>query len=172
DMHDSLSHHLSVIAMYAGALSVREDLDADSVRESARLIAGSARRSGVELREVLTMLRGDDQGTVVDPDLDRLVRTRADTVTLDYRPPLSAAALQGLGALERTTIYRFVQEAITNAVKHAPGTRATIIVAAGETPESLTLVAHNPRTTASAGTRPAQQPSPVTGSGLGLLGLR
>ncbi|WP_198587577.1 histidine kinase, partial [Brevibacterium epidermidis] len=39
DMHDSLSHHLSVIAMYSGALSVRQDLDPDEVRESARLIA-------------------------------------------------------------------------------------------------------------------------------------
>src|SRR5690606_14967994 len=68
DMHDSLSHHLSVIAMYSGALSVRQDLDPDEVRESARLIADAARRSGVELREVLTMLRSDDQGTVIDPD--------------------------------------------------------------------------------------------------------
>lgn len=167
DMHDSLSHHLSVIAMYAGALSVREDLDPDSVRESARLIAGSARRSGVELREVLTMLRGDDQGTVVDPDLDRLVRTSADTVTLDYRPPLSAAVLQELGALERTTIYRFVQEAITNAVKHAPGERLRITVAAGEDSETLVLTASNSRREAT-----AEAGSPVVGSGLGLLGLR
>ncbi|MGN6033978.1 sensor histidine kinase [Brevibacterium casei] len=172
DMHDSLSHHLSVIAMYAGALSVREDLDPDSVRESARLIAGSARRSGVELREVLTMLRGDDQGTVVDPDLDRLVRTRSDTVTLDYQPPLSAAALQDLGALERTTIYRFVQEAITNAVKHAPGERLRITVAADENPETLVLTASNPRRAAAAEAGAAKPSSPVTGSGLGLLGLR
>ncbi|EKU46715.1 MULTISPECIES: sensor histidine kinase [Brevibacterium] len=172
DMHDSLSHHLSVIAMYAGALSVREDLDADSVRESARLIAGSARRSGVELREVLTMLRGDDQGTVVDPDLDRLVRTRADTVTLDYQPPLSAATLQDLGALERTTIYRFVQEAITNAVKHAPGERLRITVAADENPETLVLTASNPRRAAGAEAGAAKPSSLVTGSGLGLLGLR
>jgi signal transduction histidine kinase len=72
-MHDSLSHHLSVIATYSGALSVRKDLDPEEVRTTARLIADSARRSGVELREVLTMLRSDDQGTVIDPDLDRLV---------------------------------------------------------------------------------------------------
>ena len=84
DMHDSLSHHLSVIAMYSGALSVRRDLDPESVHESARLIAASARRSGIELREVLTMLRGDDQGTVIDPDLERLIADRSDTVELTY----------------------------------------------------------------------------------------
>src|SRR5699024_2741800 len=48
DMHDSLSHHLSVIATYSGALSVRKDLDPEDVRTTARLIADSARRSGVE----------------------------------------------------------------------------------------------------------------------------
>ncbi|RAF65651.1 two-component sensor histidine kinase, partial [Burkholderia multivorans] len=118
------------------------------------------------------MLRGDAQGTVVDPDLNRLVRTRADTVTLDYRPPLSAAALQGLGALERTTIYRFVQEAITNAVKHAPGERLRITVAADENPETLVLTASNPRRAAAAEAGAAKPSSLVTGSGLGLLGLR
>ncbi len=180
DMHDSLSHHLSVIAMYSGALSVREDLDPASVRESARLIADSARRSGVELREVLTMLRGDDQGTVVDPDLEPLVRGRADTVDLVYEPPLTAASLHSLGALERTTIYRFVQEAMTNAVKHAPGARLTITVAVDDTPHSLLLTASNPLGRAGAsgavgagrGTAVPPQMSPIAGSGLGLLGLR
>lgn len=173
DMHDSLSHHLSVIAMYAGALSVRQDLDPDAVRESAKLIAASARRSGVELREVLTMLRGDDQGTVVDPDLDRLVSGRTDTVDLVYRAPLSAQGLERLGGLERTTVYRFVQEAITNAVKHAPGQRVQITVSADESPETLVLTARNRLGTASAeaGRQPPQL-SPAAGSGLGLLGLR
>ncbi|WP_339391229.1 sensor histidine kinase [Brevibacterium metallidurans] len=173
DMHDSLSHHLSVIAMYAGALSVRQDLDPDAVRESAKLIAASARRSGVELREVLTMLRGDDQGTVIDPDLQRLVSGRTDTVDLVYQAPLSAQALERLGGLERTTVYRFVQEAITNAVKHAPGQRVTITVAADGSPEALVLTARNPLGSASAGAgKLPPQLSPVAGAGLGLLGLR
>nr|WP_284711006.1 histidine kinase [Brevibacterium sp. XM4083] len=177
DMHDSLSHHLSVIAMYSGALSVREDLDPASVRESARLIADSARRSGVELREVLTMLRGDDQGTVVDPDLEPLVRGRADSVDLVYEPPLTAASLHSLGALERTTIYRFVQEAMTNAVKHAPGARLTITVAVDATGDALLLTASNPVTRhravgAGRSTAVPPQMSPIAGSGLGLLGLR
>lgn len=171
DMHDSLSHHLSVIAMYSGALSVRQDLDPDEVRESARLIADAARRSGVELREVLTMLRSDDQGTVIDPDIDRLVAGRGDTAELRYLDPVDAAVLQRCGALERTTIYRFVQEAITNAVKHAPGQKVTIKVGFDEADGHLVLTASNPHTGLAPAFRAGAQQL-VTGSGLGLLGLR
>lgn len=171
DMHDSLSHHLSVIAMYSGALSVRADLDPDEVRESARLIADAARRSGVELREVLTMLRSDDQGTVIDPDIDRLVAARGDTAELRYLEPVTAAALHRCGALERTTIYRFVQEAITNAVKHAPGQTVTIKVGFDEVDGHLVLVASNPHTGLAPAFRAGAQQL-VSGSGLGLLGLR
>lgn len=199
DMHDSLSHHLSVIAMYAGALSVRRDLDPDSVRDSARLIAQSARRSGAELREVLTMLRGDEAGTVLDPDLDRLVAGYPDAVDLRYIPPLTADALTRIGSLERTTIYRFAQEAMTNAFKHARGRRLSITLACSEPDEGassehvLVMTAANPlapsadasatsRSTASSpavapvtGSLPTVSPAPaeaIPGSGLGLLGLR
>ncbi|WP_169253430.1 histidine kinase [Brevibacterium sp. 'Marine'] len=171
DMHDSLSHHLSVIAMYSGALSVRQDLDPDEVRESARLIADAARRSGVELREVLTMLRSDDQGTVIDPDIDRLVAARGDTAELRYLEPVTAEALHRCGALEQTTIYRFVQEAITNAVKHAPGQTVTIKVGFDEADGHLVLVASNPHTGLAPAFRAGAQQL-VSGSGLGLLGLR
>ena len=171
DMHDSLSHHLSVIAMYSGALSVRQDLDPDEVRESARLIADAARRSGVELREVLTMLRSDDQGTVIDPDIDRLVAARGDTAELRYLEPVTAEVLHRCGALEQTTIYRFVQEAITNAVKHAPGQTVTIKVGFDEADGHLELVASNPHTGLAPAFRAGAQQL-VSGSGLGLLGLR
>lgn len=171
DMHDSLSHHLSVIAMYSGALSVRQDLDPDEVRESARLIADAARRSGVELREVLTMLRSDDQGTVIDPDIDRLVAARGDTAELRYLEPVTAEALHRCGALEQTTIYRFAQEAITNAVKHAPGQKVTIKVGFDEADGHLELTASNPHTGLAPAFRAGAQQL-VTGSGLGLLGLR
>lgn len=171
DMHDSLSHHLSVIAMYSGALSVRRDLDPESVHDSARLIAASARRSGIELREVLTMLRGDDQGTVIDPDLDRLVADRTDTVDLRYVDPLTPEALHSAGALERTTIYRFAQEAITNALKHAPGQIVSITLSWSAATGCLELVARNAQV-ADVPTVAKARERTITGSGLGLLGLK
>ena len=171
DMHDSLSHHLSVIAMYSGALSVRRDLDPESVHESARLIANSARRSGIELREVLTMLRGDDQGTVIDSDLERLVADRVDTVELDCRAPLTTALLRSVGSLERTTIYRFAQEAITNALKHAPGQKLTITLSWDVEQGRIEMIARNAHV-ADAPTAAEVREQAIAGSGLGLLGLR
>jgi signal transduction histidine kinase len=171
DMHDSLSHHLSVIAMYSGALSVRKDLNPDEVHDSARLIADAARRSGVELREVLTMLRSDDQGTVIDPDIDRLVAARGDTAELRYVDPIDAQVIARCGALERTTIYRFVQEAITNVVKHAPGQKLTVRVGFDADTDALVLDASNPHSDLGPAFRSGTQQL-VTGSGLGLLGLR
>ncbi|MDN5806179.1 MAG: histidine kinase [Brevibacterium sp.] len=178
DMHDSLSHHLSVIAMYSGALSVRRDLDPESVHESARLIASSARRSGIELREVLTMLRGDDQGTVIDPDIDRLVAEGPDTVTLDYAQPLVSESLHSLGTLERTTIYRFVQEAMTNAFKHAPGQSLAITISDGEEEAAgdwIALTARNRYPDNPLGSTVHEAHSRkqyIAGSGLGILGLK
>src|SRR5699024_11676521 len=121
-----------------------KDLDPEDVRTTARLIADSARRSGVELREVLTMLRSDDQGTVIDPDLDRLVAGRGETVELRYIEPLSAEVLRRCGALERTTIFRFAQEAITNAVKHAPGQKVSLRLSFDKASSTIVLVASNP----------------------------
>ena len=171
DMHDSLSHHLSVIAMYSGALSVRRDLDPESVHESARLIAASARRSGIELREVLTMLRGDDQGTVIDPDLERLVADRSDTVELGCREPLTTELLRSAGALERTTIYRFAQEAITNAVKHAPGQKLLITLSWEVEQGRIEMIARNAHVD-DAPTAAEVREQAIAGSGLGLLGLK
>ena len=188
DMHDSLSHHLSVIAMYSGALSVRRDLDPESVHESARLIASSARRSGIELREVLTMLRGDDQGAVIDPDLDRLVADRPESVTLLYSEPLTSESLHTLGSLERMTIYRFVQETMTNAFKHAPREMLTITIGtdgdtgggtradeSGEAHRYITMTAHNHYPDSLLGAPAQGEPHRkqyIAGSGLGILGLK
>lgn len=117
------------------------------------------------------MLRSDDQGTVIDPDIDRLVAARGDTAELRYLEPVTGAALHRCGSLEQTTIYRFVQEAITNAVKHAPGQTVTIKVGFDEADGHLVLVASNPHTGLAPAFRAGAQQL-VSGSGLGLLGLR
>src|SRR5699024_5253833 len=120
---------------------VRKDLDPEDVRTTARLIADSARRSGVELREVLTMLRSDDQGTVIDPDLDHLVSGRWETAELRYIEPLSAEVLRRCEALDLTAILPFAKEATTNTVKHAPGQTVSLRLSYSEASSTLVLVA-------------------------------
>lgn len=57
DMHDSVSHHLSAIAMHAGAMAYREDLDPATLRRTATTVRDAAQQAISELREVLVALR-------------------------------------------------------------------------------------------------------------------
>ncbi|MDU7511909.1 MAG: histidine kinase dimerization/phosphoacceptor domain-containing protein, partial [Corynebacterium sp.] len=57
DMHDTLSHRLSMIAVYAGGLAYRKDLDPEETRKSARTIRDEAEAAVGDLREALHSLR-------------------------------------------------------------------------------------------------------------------
>ena len=59
DMHDTLSHRLSMIAVYAGGLAYREDLDPEETRKSARSIRDEAEAAVGDLREALHSLRSE-----------------------------------------------------------------------------------------------------------------
>ena len=59
DMHDTLSHRLSMIAVYAGGLAYRKDLDPEETRQSARTIRDEAEAAVGDLREALHSLRSE-----------------------------------------------------------------------------------------------------------------
>jgi signal transduction histidine kinase len=103
--------------------------------ETARavgIIRMSARAAQEELREVIGVLRDDEEDGVVQPPQPTLVdvaalvaesqRAGMDVVS---RIELDAATLPNRAG---RTVYRLVQEALTNARKHAPGQRVTIVV--------------------------------------------
>ncbi len=93
EMHDSLSHHLALISLHAGALEYREDLDATRAWQSAAVIRGTAEAAAEELRTVLTVLREDPADTTPAPSFDRLetlvddVRTAGTPVAARRRRP-------------------------------------------------------------------------------------
>ena len=127
DMHDSLSHRLSLISVYAGGLAYRKDLPPEQVAESATTIQKEAEQAVTDLRQVIRSLRIDDR---IDPRTsidDHVVRARAAgaKVTLEYRDDcLDKISTMGVHALSRA-----VQEGLTNARKHAPGQKIAIEVA-------------------------------------------
>ncbi|WP_193777802.1 sensor histidine kinase [Streptomyces sp. BBFR25] len=163
EMHDVLAHRISLVAMQAGVLDHRGDLSAEESRVLVRGIAEGSHQALEELREVLGVLRADPgRPEPPQPSLDRVPDLVADTRAsgLDVRLTSSVAATppDGIGR----TCYRIVQEALTNAAKHAPGAvvRVTLDGAAGGT---LDVGVRN----GPAPLRPARPPS----SGFGLLGL-
>ena len=153
DMHDSVSHHLASIAMHAGAMAYREDLDPETLRRTARTVRDAAQHANRELREVLVALRtagdpaADDAAPLASvPTLQEAVdRARAggQEVSLEL-DGLDLAELEQLGRGTVVALARILGEALTNAAKHAPGAPVTALLA--RRAEQVTLTVENPLT--------------------------
>ncbi|MEU5163596.1 histidine kinase [Streptomyces sp. NPDC020875] len=172
DMHDSLGHQLALIAVHTGALEVDSELT-----ERQRDAVGVLRQASVgamhELREVVGILRDGEtiglepvdesgraaRGTAGVADLVAAARGAGKEVALRQsgeRRPLAAAADHAA--------YRIVQEALTNAYKHAPG--ASIAVELRYEPDSLVVeIVNGPAL-------PGGPVGEVVSGGQGLTGLR
>lgn len=170
EMHDVLAHRISLVSMHAGALAYRTDLSADQTREIATLIQDNAHQSLTELRGVLGSLRDESAGmpggaAIEKPQptmrqIEDLVReARAAGEKIDHLDETEHPEL--LPTLTGRHAYRVVQEALTNARKHAPHARVSLTVS-GRPGEGLVIRCRNPLTSGSTG---------VPGSGMGLLGL-
>jgi signal transduction histidine kinase len=168
EMHDVLAHRISLVTMHAGALAYRTDLPPEQIRETAQLIQTKAHEALTDLRQVLGMLRGEDgvpdrpQPTLADLDT-LMAEARTSGMIVDYTEGLPT----GTAPAEQTgrTVYRIIQEALTNARKHAAGTHVSVTVA-GDPERGVTVVVGNAKPVG----RPARSAAP--GSGLGLVGLR
>jgi signal transduction histidine kinase len=182
EMHDVLAHRLSLLATYAGALEYRPDAPPEQLARAAGVVRASTHQALDELREVISVLRDDDSTTGVRPqrslaDLGALVAETRDAGTqVDMVDRISRP--QDLpGALGRT-VYRIVQEGLTNARKHAPG-RPVGLLLEGRPSDRLLVELTNPAGLATpvglatpAG--PADQAGPSlngSGTGTGLIGL-
>lgn len=139
DMHDTLSHRLSLIAMHAGALEYRAETDPDDVRTSAATIRESAHAAAEDLRTVLTVLREVQEDTAPRLDLEELAaqaRQAGTPVAIRWEAPLTPADYSRAPTIIAHTMYRVVQECLTNARKHAPGAPVQVTV----TPAKRTVV--------------------------------
>lgn len=160
EMHDVVSHQVSLIAVQAGALQVK------AVDEESRTIASTIRRLSVttleELRSMVQVLRASgirETELTPQPTLDQL-NDLVSNSGIDTE--LRVERIVGLDPAGERAIYRTVQEALTNARKHAPG--ATVRVSVLNWGEGANVTVENP-----AGSRPVLE---LPSSRHGLLGLR
>jgi len=167
EMHDVLAHKVSLIALHAGGLEVNPAVGPEKVEGSARLIRETARQAMEDLREVLGVLRSDVSvdGADLAPvpraaDLERLVEESRDagvSVTGEFALPDDVPISVG------RTVYRVVQESLTNVHKHARGA-STEVVVHGARGAGVTVRVTN--------VRPVAAGSLLPGAGAGLVGLR
>lgn len=127
DMHDSLSHRLSLIAVHSGAMTFRRDLDLTAVESAAATIREQAEAAVSDLRMVLTALN-DDASLEDDPriSIEQLVdqaRAAGEKIDLDLD---GAPGSEEIPLLSLHALHRVVQECLTNARKHAPGQVVTM----------------------------------------------
>lgn len=179
EMHDVLAHRISLLSVHAGALAYRMRQaeagsaaapSADEIGEAVTVMRDNAHQALVELKEVLTVLRADEDDEDAErgappprlADLPRLVaeaRTAGQRVELSVDPELARRPPR---PQEQRTVYRVVQEGLTNARKHAPGAGVTVRVRPDG--ESLEVTVSNPLP-------PRVGAAAIPGAGAGLTGL-
>ena len=164
ELHDVVAHHVSVMGIQAAAARRAMDRNADTARDSLTAVEESARTAVDELQRMLGALRTADEPVAApSPGVERveelLDRVREAGLTPHFAVygtavPLSETASQ--------TAYRIVQEAVTNALKHARA--STVDVRLRYLTRELEVdVADDGRgAAASAG----------TANGMGLIGMR
>jgi signal transduction histidine kinase len=174
ELHDVVSHHVSLIAVHAEAVGALLPARPEAAADSEDLIGSTARTAMTELRRLLGVLRvtahPDNERAVLTPSpglsrLDQLLdaaRAAGLSVTCEVSGPVAV-----LSPSVDLTAYRIVQEALTNTLRHAPG--ATASVGVSYTADSVGLEVTN---TAAAPASP-QLPARLdpAGSGYGLAGI-
>ncbi len=171
ELHDVVAHHMSVLALRADSARFRfadkdkADREAEIWREFADL-AGTAREGLTELRRLLGVLRSEDQALLVapQPGLGRVVelvngvKAAGTSCELTLRGDLDAVPV-GVAL----SVFRIVQEALSNAIQHAPGASISVELTAG--PGSVGLLIEN-------GPGQGLKRTEQAGSGHGLVGMR
>ncbi|MFI9551348.1 sensor histidine kinase [Nonomuraea endophytica] len=166
EMHDVLAHRLSILSLHAGALEFRPDAKPAEIARAAGAIRESAHHALQDLRGVIGVLRhsaGDDDV----PDRPQPTLADVSTLVAEGRQAGMDVALilpdqEGVPDALGRNAYRIVQEALTNARKHAAGAPVTVRVSGGPG-EGLTVEVRNP-----VGVRLGPR---IPGAGAGLIGL-
>ncbi|KUN76574.1 sensor histidine kinase [Streptomyces griseoruber] len=170
EMHDIVGHNLSVIITLADAGAYATDIAPERGKEALQLIGDTGRQALGELRRVLGVLReaadGPKGGPELSPqpgiaDIEALcAKVRAAGREVVYR---TSGDVDALDSGMQLTVYRIVQEALTNTLKHAD-TDTLVRLAIVEKDARLTVRVHD--------TGPATPSGPPNEEGHGLVGMR
>ncbi|MGW0178981.1 sensor histidine kinase [Nocardia sp. NPDC003345] len=163
ELHDMVAHHMSVIAIQSEAARYRDPEMAPQTAAGLATIHDSAVTALADMRRILDVLRSGDTGNLPQPALSEVgelvesVRATGAAVALSVTGDTAAP-----GRARGLSSYRIVQEALSNAVRHAPGAAIAVGVAVDET--EIHVVVENEA--------PARAGNPAAGPGHGLLGMR
>lgn len=166
ELHDVVAHSMSVIQVQASTAKYRiPELDVAAIAEFDD-IAATARGSLTEMRRMLGVLRTEDQSAELAPQqgiddipalVDSIRRAGVEVGLLLEGGETAASATPAV----QIAAFRIVQEALSNAVRHAPGARISVRVRAEA--RTLRILVHS--------AAPPRSPD-GHGGGYGLRGMR
>lgn len=174
ELHDIVSHNVSLMIIQAGAARQVVAGAPKNATDALRAVESSGREAMTELRTLLGLLApggsGEDDLTP-QPGMNRLDEL-VDRVSFAGLPVELTVEGQPrpLPPGIDLTAYRVIQEALTNALKHAPGARAEVHVRYTE--RHLRLEILNTGPSVLTGQAPPRTPRREQAGGRGLLGLR
>jgi len=163
DMHDALAHRLSVVSLHAGALEANALAD-ETMGTIARTVREQTHAALQDMRGLIGELRSEpvDSSPLTIPAVGALLKNlRAGGVPITAYVVLVAP--ERVSAQLDSAVYRIVQEALTNAVKHSPAEAIDVFVQANPA-DGVRIRVTNPI--------PVSSESTVPGGGNGILGIR
>ncbi len=163
ELHDSIAHSLTVVVVQAEAAEDALDRDPERARTPIRRIGATGREALLELRQVIGALRGSEAAELAAPRSPSALHDLVDSACsagLDTHLELTGSP-DHVPAATTQTVYRVVQEALTNVMKHSQSRRVRLAVSYGRDWVDLDVQDDGP----------AAPPSADT-PGHGLLGMR
>jgi signal transduction histidine kinase len=165
ELHDVIAHSISLIAVQAGAANHVVAARPEEARDALRVIESTSRGALAEMRQLLGVLRADGTGAELSPTpgltgLPALVE-RAGRVGVPVELDVRGARRLPEGVA--LSVYRIVQEALTNVVRHAAPARCRVSIVAGPGEVRVEVTDDGPGARVS----PADRPG-----GHGLIGMR
>ncbi|MFJ9381962.1 sensor histidine kinase [Streptomyces sp. NPDC101455] len=164
EMHDVVAHSLTLLVVRAETLRARGGELPDWARPQIDGLAVAGRQAGGELRDLLRVLRGPEDNVPLRPlpGLGELLGLLDSGRAAGARIDAGLTAPENLPRPVQLTVYRVVQESLTNARRHAPGAPVRVTVRADTDVVRCEVENARPEAPGEAG----------WGAGLGLAGMR
>ncbi|MEV0969682.1 sensor histidine kinase [Microtetraspora glauca] len=144
ELHDVVAHNVSVMVVQADGAGYAIDTDPEQARRAVQAVSSTGRQALAEMRRLVGVLR-DDQASAGEyapqPGLRQLTdlveQVRASGLPVEFTV---SGSPQAVPEGEQLVIYRIIQEALTNTLKHGgPGVRARVLMEYGSSDVTLTV---------------------------------
>jgi len=172
EVHDTVAHAIAIINVQAGVTAHVLDRRPDRARATLEAIERTSGRALQEMRTILGVLRDEHEDRVPQPGLGQLDELAARTreagldVQLEVEPGATTSAAPVPSAVG-SAVYRIVQEALTNVIRHVGPTRVTIAIDRDADAVGVRVVDEG-----NGAGHSAARPGSADASGRGLVGMR